>query len=149
MGDISAMRPVEVLLAEDSAADVRLTQEVLREARVLNELTVVRDGEQVLAYLRGQGEFAGCARPDLLLLDLNLPRKDGREVLAEMAADPALRPLPVVVLTTSAAERDIVAAYRNNVNAYVTKPVDLDAFIDVVRSIEGFWLSIVRFPPRS
>lgn len=149
MGDIPAMRPVEVLLAEDSAADVRLTQEVLREARVLNELTVVRDGEQVLAYLRGQGEFAGCTRPDLLLLDLNLPRKDGREVLAEMAADPALRPLPVVVLTTSAAERDIVAAYRNNVNAYVTKPVDLDAFIDVVRSIEGFWLSIVRFPPRS
>ena len=148
MGDIPAMRPVEVLLAEDSAADVRLTREVLREARVLNELTVVRDGEQVLAYLRGQGEFAACTPPDLLLLDLNLPRKDGREVLAEMAADPALRSLPVVVLTTSAAERDIVAAYRNNVNAYVTKPVDLDAFIAVVRSIEGFWLSIVRFPPR-
>lgn len=148
MGDIPAMRPVEVLLAEDSAADVRLTREVLRDARVLNELTVVSDGEQVLAYLRQEGEFAARPRPDLLLLDLNLPRKDGREVLAEISADPALRTLPVVVLTTSAAERDVLAAYRNNVNAYVTKPVDLDAFIAVVRSIEGFWLSIVRYPPK-
>ena len=148
MNGLSGMRPVEVLLAEDSPADVRLTQEVLRDARVANELHIVSDGEQAMAYLRQEGEYAGCVRPDLLLLDLNLPRKDGREVLAEIAADPALQNLPVVVLTTSSAESDVLAAYEMHVNAYVTKPVELDAFIEVVRSIEDFWLSIVKFPPR-
>jgi CheY-like chemotaxis protein len=142
------VKPVEVLLAEDSPADVRLTQEVLKDAHVANELRIVSDGEQALAYLRGEPPFQDAPRPDLLLLDLNLPRKSGREVLAEIAADPNLRSLPVVVLTTSAAESDILASYQMNVNAYVTKPVDLDAFIAVVRSIEDFWLTIVRLPTR-
>jgi CheY-like chemotaxis protein len=140
------LRPVEVLLAEDSPADVRLTQEVLRDARVANELHIVSDGEQAMAYLRGEPPYANEPRPDLLLLDLNLPRKTGREVLAEIDADPDLRSLPVVVLTTSEAEGDVLASYQMHVNAYVTKPVDLDAFIEVVRSIEEFWLTIVRFP---
>jgi CheY-like chemotaxis protein len=148
MTSLPAMRPVEVLLAEDSPADVRLTQEVLRDARVANQLHVVSDGEQAMAFLRQEGRYAGRSRPDLLLLDLNLPRKDGREVLAEIAADPDLQNLPVVVLTTSSAESDVLAAYEAHVNAYVTKPVELDAFIRVVRSIEDFWLSIVKFPPR-
>jgi two-component system, chemotaxis family, response regulator Rcp1 len=141
-------RPVEVLLAEDSPADARLTREVLREARVENELHVVSDGEQALAYLRGEAPYADRAPADILLLDLDLPRKDGREVLAEMARDPKLCNVPVVVLTTSSAEADIRTSYAMNVNAYVTKPVDLDAFIAVVRSIEDFWLTHVRLPTR-
>jgi chemotaxis family two-component system response regulator Rcp1 len=144
----SPMRPVEVLLAEVSPADARLTREVLREARVTNELHVVSDGGQVLAYLRGEAPYAGRPPADILLLDLDLPRKDGREVLAEMARDPELCNVPVVVLTTSSAENDIRTSYAMNVNAYVTKPVDLDAFIAVVRSIEDFWLTRVRLPTR-
>jgi two-component system, chemotaxis family, response regulator Rcp1 len=141
-------RPVDVLLVEDSPADVRLTREVLRDARVSNELRVVGDGQEALAYLRGQGVHAGRALPDLILLDLNLPRMDGRQVLAEIDRDPLLCQIPIVVLTTSASERDVIAAYAMRVAAYVTKPVDLDEFIQVVRSIEGFWLSIVTFRSR-
>ena len=141
-------RPVEVLLVEDSPADVRLTREVLRDARVSNKLRDVGDGEQALEFLRGEGAYAGCALPDLILLDLNLPRMDGRQLLAEIDDDPVLRQIPVVVLTTSASERDVVAAYELRVAAYVTKPVDLDDFIQVVRNIEGFWLSIVTYRPR-
>jgi two-component system, chemotaxis family, response regulator Rcp1 len=142
------MRPVEVLLVEDSPADIRLTREVLKDARVANKLRVVGDGEEALAFLRGQGPFAGGVLPDLILLDLNLPRMDGREVLAEIGGDPILSQIPVVVLTTSASESDVMAAYAMHVAAFVTKPVDLDEFIQVVRSIEGFWLSIVTYRAR-
>ena len=143
-----AMSPVEILLVEDSPGDVRLTQEVLSEARIANTLRVVGDGEAAMRYLRREEEFAGQERPDLVLLDLNLPRKDGREVLAEVKSDPDLHTIPVVVLTTSGAEQDIARSYELSANSYITKPIDLDEFIKVMRSIENFWLSIVRLPPR-
>jgi CheY-like chemotaxis protein len=138
--------PIQILLVEDSPGDVRLTQEVLRDARIANDLHVVGDGEDAMAFLRRQDEFATSPRPDLVLLDLNLPRKDGREVLAEMHEDPDLKSVPVIVLTTSEAEQDILRSYRLSANAYITKPIDLNEFIAVVRSIETFWLSIVRLP---
>jgi CheY-like chemotaxis protein len=141
-----AARPVQILLVEDNPGDVRLTIEALREARVANQLSVAVDGHEALAFLRREGRYADAPRPDLILLDLNLPKKDGREVLAEIKADPALRRIPVVVLTTSEAEQDIVRSYDLHANCYITKPVDLEAFIQVVRSIEGFWLAIVRLP---
>ncbi len=141
-------RPVRILQVEDSPGDVRLTREVFREADVANDLVVVGDGERALAYLRGEPPYADRERPDLLLLDLNLPRKDGREVLQELKADPALRRTPVIVLTTSAAERDIVESYDMAVNAYLTKPVDLSEFVEVVRSIECFWLRNAHLPER-
>jgi CheY-like chemotaxis protein len=137
---------VRILQVEDSPGDVRLTREVFREASVPNQVEVVEDGERALAYLRGEPPYAGREPPDLLLLDLNLPRKDGREVLQELRADARLRLTPVIVLTTSATERDIAESYDMAVNAYLTKPVDLDEFVDVVRSIEGFWLRNVHFP---
>jgi CheY-like chemotaxis protein len=140
------VEPAQILLVEDSPGDVRLTREALRDAKICNELHVVRDGESALAYLRGEGEHAGAPRPDIVLLDLNLPRKDGREVLEEMKADDELRRIPVIVLTTSVAEGDVLRSYDLHVNAYVTKPLDLDGFVAVVRSIESFWLSIVRLP---
>lgn len=139
--------PVRILLVEDSAADVELTREVLRETKLANELSVVRDGEQAMRYVLQEGEFADRPRPDLILLDLNLPRKDGREVLAELKHHPTLRRIPIIVLTTSSAERDILSSYDSYVNAYVTKPLNLDAFVTVARSIEDFWLSLVRLPP--
>jgi len=141
--------PIQILLVEDSPGDVRLTQEVLRDARIANELYVVGDGEEAMAFLRREGEFADRPRPDLVLLDLNLPRKDGREVLTDIHADDALKSVPVIVLTTSEAEQDILRSYRLAANAYITKPIDLDEFIAVVRSIETFWLSIVRLPPQA
>lgn len=140
-------QPIQILLVEDSPGDVRLTQEVLRDARIANELHVVGDGEEAMAFLRQEGRFAGHSRPDLVLLDLNLPRKDGREVLSEISADPDLKAVPVIVLTTSEAEQDILRSYQLSANAYITKPIDLNEFIAVVRSIETFWLSIVRLPP--
>lgn len=132
---------------EDSPGDVRLTQEVLREAKIANDLHVVGDGEQAMAFLRRKGTHTEAPRPDLVLLDLNLPRKDGREVLAEISDDDALRTIPVIVLTTSAAEQDISRSYQLSANAYITKPIDLNEFMSVVRSIEAFWLSIVKLPP--
>lgn len=135
--------PIEILLVEDNPADVRLTQEALREGKVKNNLSVARDGEEALAFLRREGQ----ARPDLILLDLNLPRRDGREVLKEIKADPELRRIPVVVLTTSSAEVDILKSYELHANCYITKPVDLDQFITVVKSIDDFWLTIVKLPP--
>jgi CheY-like chemotaxis protein len=141
-----AALPIQILLVEDSPGDVRLTQEVLRDARIANDLHVVGDGEQAMAFLRRQGEYASQPRPDLVLLDLNLPRKDGREVLADINADPELKAVPVIVLTTSEAEQDILRSYQLAANAYITKPIDLNEFIAVVRSIETFWLSIVRLP---
>jgi CheY-like chemotaxis protein len=138
--------PIRILLVEDSPGDVRLTQEVLRDAKIANDLYVVGDGEVAMAFLRREGEHADAPRPDLVLLDLNLPRKDGREVLVEISEDADLRTVPVIVLTTSAAEQDILRSYRLSANAYITKPIDLNEFITVVRSIESFWLSIVRLP---
>jgi chemotaxis family two-component system response regulator Rcp1 len=138
---------IEILLVEDNPADVRLTQEGLRESKVRNNLIVLGDGEQALAFLRREGEYAQARRPDLILLDLNLPRKDGREVLADVKADPELRRIPVVVLTTSAGEEDVLRAYNLQAACYITKPVDLDQFIKVVRSIEDFWMTIVKLPP--
>ncbi len=144
-----AERPVEILLVEDNAADVRLTVEALRDGKVRNNLSVARDGVEALEFLRREGKHHGAPRPDLVLLDLNLPRKDGREVLAEIKADEDLKRIPIVVLTTSNAERDILASYALHANCYITKPVDLQQFFEVIRSIDGFWLSIVRLPAAS
>ena len=139
-------RPVEILLVEDNPGDVRLTQEALIGAKVCNNLHVAGNGVEALAFLRREGKHADAPRPDLILLDLNLPMKDGREVLADVKADPGLRAIPIVVLTTSQAEEDILKAYSLNANCYITKPVDLGQFMRVVKSIESFWLTIVKLP---
>ena len=139
-------RPIEILLIEDNPGDARLATEALREAKVHNNLRWVPDGEEAIALLRRTGKYETAARPDLILLDLNLPRRDGRQVLEEIKADTSLRRIPVVVLTTSQAEEDILKAYNLNANCYITKPVDLDQFIRVVKSIEDFWLTIVKLP---
>ena len=140
------MKPVEILLVEDNPGDVRLTKEALREAKVINNLTVLKDGVEALAFLRRQGIYDNAATPHLILLDLNLPRKDGREVLAEIKADEKLKRIPVVVLTTSQDEQDVFKSYNLHANCYVTKPVDLEQFMTVVKSIEDFWLGIVMLP---
>ncbi len=139
--------PVNILLIEDNPGDVRLTREALKEGKVLNNLVNVSDGVEALAYLRRQGRYSDSTRPDLILLDLNLPRKDGREVLADIKADKDLTRIPVVVLTTSSAEQDILKAYDLHANCYITKPVGLEQFISVVKSIEEFWVAIVSLPP--
>jgi chemotaxis family two-component system response regulator Rcp1 len=146
VNDQPGARPIEILLVEDSPGDVRLTREALLDAKVHNNLSVVSDGVEALAFLRREGTYAEVSQPDLILLDLNLPKKDGREVLAEIKRDPVLKRIPVVVLTTSEAEQDILESYELHANCYVTKPVDLDQFIRVVRSIEDFWLAIVKLP---
>jgi len=143
-----AGRAIEILLVEDNPGDVRLTVEALKEGRVRHNLRVAHDGVEALAFLRRQGQFADAARPDLILLDLNLPRMDGREVLAEVKSDPELKIIPIVVLTTSGAEQDILHSYQLQANCFITKPVDLEQFITVVRSIEDFWLTIVTLPSR-
>lgn len=140
------VRPVQILLVEDNPGDVGLTIEALKEAKVLNKLTVVKDGIEALSLLRRQGQHAHAARPDLILLDLNLPKKDGREVLAEIKADDNLKRIPVIILTTSENEQDVVKSYNLHANCYITKPLDLDRFIKVVKSIEDFWLGIVVLP---
>ena len=140
--------PIEILLVEDSAADVRLTIEALKEAKMANRLTVVDDGVKAMDFLYRRGGHAGAPRPDLILLDLNLPRKDGREVLAEIKANSDLRRIPIVVLTTSSAEEDILNAYDLHANCYITKPVDFRQFMVVVKAIEDFWLTIVKLPDR-
>ena len=145
--NLQRSRPVEILLVEDNPGDVRLTREALREGKVRNNLYVVSDGVEALEFLRRQGQHTDAARPDLILLDLNLPRKDGREVLQDIKSDPALRHIPVVVLTSSQADQDIIRAYDLHANCYVTKPVDFEQFIHVVRTIENFWFSIVKLPP--
>ena len=140
-------RLLEVLLVEDNPGDARLTIEALKtEGKMYNRISVVEDGIEALAFLHREGQYADAVRPDLILLDLNLPRKDGREVLAEIKQDQILKRIPVVVLTSSQAEQDILASYDLQVNCYVTKPVELDDFLAVVRSIENFWLSIVQLP---
>lgn len=147
MNFASAPQPINILLVEDNAADVRLTEEVLTESKVHNRLLVANDGEEALARLRRQGQFHNAEIPDLILLDLNLPRKDGREVLAQIKEDPHLKRIPVVILTTSKAEEDILKTYNLHANCYITKPVDLEQFVTVVKYIEDFWLAIVKLPP--
>jgi chemotaxis family two-component system response regulator Rcp1 len=148
MSTSAKIRAIDILLVEDNAGDIRLAQEALKQTKMINLLFAVTDGRQALAFLRRQEEYAGAARPDLILLDLNLPKKDGRRVLAEIKADPDLRRIPVVILTSSAAEEDILKTYNLHANCFVTKPVDFDRFMDVVRSIENFWVSIVKLPPK-
>ncbi len=138
----------DILLVEDNPGDARLAQEALKEGQMASRLKVVVDGVEAMSFLRREGSYSGAPRPHLVLLDLNLPRKDGRQVLAEMKADPELRRIPVVVLTTSQAEQDIMRSYDLHANCYITKPVDLDRFITVVRSIEEYWCSVVTLPPR-
>jgi len=140
-------KPIEILLVEDNAGDARLAREALREAKVRNNLTWLSDGEEALAFLRREGKYSHAPRPDLILLDLNLPRKDGREVLTEIKSDDNFKRIPVVILTTSQAEEDILKAYHLNANCYIPKPVDLDRFLTVVKTIEDFWLTIVKLPP--
>jgi CheY-like chemotaxis protein len=142
----TTIRPVEILLVEDSPSDADLTEEALSDGKVLNHLHWVEDGVEALAFLRRQGKYTKAPRPDLILLDLNLPKKDGREVLAQIKADPSLKRIPVVILSTSAAERDILKTYELNANCYVTKPIDLEQFISVVKLIEEFWLALVKLP---
>ena len=137
---------IQVLLVEDNPGDVRLTKEALKEGKLLNQLTVVGDGVEALSFLRKEGIYADALQPELILLDLNLPKKDGREVLAEIKADPNLRRIPVVVLTTSSSEEDILKIYDLHANCYITKPVDLEQFMGVGKSIEEFWVSVVKLP---
>ena len=137
---------IEILMVEDNEGDVFLTMEAMKEAKVANHVSVARDGVEALEFLHRQGQHAAAPRPDVILLDLNLPRKDGREVLADIKADPALRAIPVVVLTSSKAEQDVVKMYDLHANCYITKPVDFEQFISIVKSIEGFWFSVVRLP---
>lgn len=147
MATLNHYRPVEVLLVEDNPGDVRLTREALKGAKILNNLSVVGDGVEALAFLRCQGVYHSAPRPDLILLDLNLPRKSGGEVLTEIKTDTNLRRIPVVVLTTSLDEKDITRSYDQYANCYIAKPVDLEQFLAVVKAIQGFWLAIVQLPP--
>jgi CheY-like chemotaxis protein len=147
MSNAALGRPVEILLVEDNPGDVDLTRETLQDSKLLNHMNVVGNGVEAMAYLRRQGKYAEATRPDLILLDLNLPKKDGREVLAEVKADDRLRRIPVVVLTTSCAEQDILQTYDLHANCYITKPVNLDQFSAVVRAIEEFWFTTVKLPP--
>jgi chemotaxis family two-component system response regulator Rcp1 len=138
--------PIEILLIEDSAGDVRLTREAFKDAKVHVNMHVASDGAEAMAFLRQEGKFATVPRPDLILLDLNLPKKDGREVLGEIKDHPSLKIIPVVILTTSASEEDILRSYHAHANCYITKPVDLDGFVKVVKSIDNFWLAVVKLP---
>jgi CheY-like chemotaxis protein len=146
--DADRWQPIEILLVEDNPGDVELTREALAGAKVCNSLNVVDDGAKALDFLGQKGEYAGKPRPDLILLDLNLPKKDGREVLTQIKADPSLAQIPVVVLTTSQAEEDILRAYKLHANCYITKPVDFKQFLVVVKAIEDFWLTVVKLPKR-
>ena len=148
MPEQSPSQPIEILLVEDDPGDVLMTQEAFNDYKIANRLSVVSNGEDAIAYLRKQGRFAGVATPDLVLLDLNLPRRDGREVLLDIKGDPDLRRIPVVILTTSEAEEDVIAAYDLHANAYVRKPVDFDQFVAAVRAIDDFFITVVRLPSR-
>lgn len=146
MNNVRNGDPVEILLVEDNPGDVRLTREALEEGKVLNNLNVARDGVEAMAFLRHQGRYAEARRPQLILLDLNLPRKDGREVLAEIKGDGSLKRIPVVVLTTSGAEQDVFDSYDLQANCYITKPIELDLFLETVRSMGDFWMNVVKLP---
>ncbi|MBA3970757.1 MAG: response regulator [Bacteroidetes bacterium] len=146
MSNSETLQVINILLVEDNPGDIRLTKEVLKEGKIQNTLSVITDGEEALLFLKRKGSYKDERLPDIILLDLNLPKKDGREVLAEIKADPELLRIPVIVLTTSSAEKDILSMYGHHANCYITKPVDFDQFINVIRSIEDFWLSIVILP---
>ena len=146
MADLEPPRLVQILLVEDNPEEVLLTRETLKDAKVANEVHVANDGEKALSFVRREGEFADAPRPDLILLDLNLPLKDGRQVLRELKDADELRSIPVIILTTSASDQDMLEAYDKSVNAYIRKPVNLDRFIDVVNSIDDFWLGVVALP---
>jgi len=141
-------RPIQILMVEDNPDDIELTVEALKDARVGNSLSVVKDGEEALSYLHCRGKYQQAVRPDLILLDLNMPKKNGRDVLREIKNDPHLKRIPVVILTTSQAEDDILHTYDLHANCYITKPLDFNQFLKVVRSIEDFWLTVVKLPPR-
>jgi CheY-like chemotaxis protein len=146
--NLSESKPVEILLVEDSPSDAALTIEALEAGKVANKLTLVEDGVEAMDFLRRRGKYAKATRPDLIMLDLNLPRKDGREVLVEIKNDPDLKIIPIIVLTTSHSDKDILQSYQLNANCYITKPVDFTQFIDVVKSIEKFWLTVVTLPQK-
>jgi two-component system, chemotaxis family, response regulator Rcp1 len=141
-------RPIDILLVEDNPGDVRLTREALKDAKVLNEIYVARDGVEAMQFVHNEGSFANAPMPDMILLDLNLPKKDGREVLAEIKKDPKLRHIPIVVLTTSKADEDIIRTYNLHANAYITKPVDLSRFVEIMHALEQFWFTIVKLAPK-
>jgi len=147
MIDHQFIRPVEILLVEDNPGDVRLTLEALKDGKLTNRLTVVQDGPAALSLLRREGCYANSKRPDIIILDLNLPKMHGSEILAELKSDERFKSIPIVILTTSKADEDVLKSYRLHANCYITKPVDLDEFIRVVKSIEDFWLSLVKLPP--
>jgi len=147
MTESIAGEPIDILLAEDNPGDVKLTEKALDTGKIRNSLHVVNDGVEAMAFLRREGEYADAPRPDLFLLDLNMPRMGGREVLEAMAEEESLQRIPVVILTSSAAEQDIIDSYDRHANAYLTKPVDFDGFVDIVRRIEEFWLTVVKQPP--
>ncbi len=143
------VKPIDILLVEDNPGDVRLTMEALKDVKMKNNLFVVNDGVEAIKFLRREGKYSSTPEPDLILLDLNLPKMDGREVLSEIKADPQLKSIPVVVLTISKAEEDIIRAYKLHANCYITKPVNLERFLEVVKAIEDFWISIVKLPPKT
>ncbi|MGO8805053.1 MAG: response regulator [Candidatus Bathyarchaeia archaeon] len=145
---MNEVRPVDILLVEDNPGDVRLTKEALKDAKVLNEIFIARDGVEAMEFLHRKGQFSNVPQPDLILLDLNLPRKDGRQVLAEIKEDPILKHIPVVVLTTSKADEDIIKTYNLHANAYITKPVDLNRFAEIIHILNEFWFTIVKLPPK-
>jgi chemotaxis family two-component system response regulator Rcp1 len=147
--NISEARPIEILLVEDSPSDATLTIEALEAGKVANRLTLAEDGVEAIDFLKRRGKFADALRPDLIMLDLNLPRKDGREVLREIKNDEALKTIPIIVLTTSRSDKDVLQSYQLNANCYITKPVDFQNFIEVVKTIERFWLTVVTLPPQS
>lgn len=148
MGNENNLRIIDILLVEDNLGDIRLTQEVLKEGKIKNKLSVVTDGEEAILFLKKIGKYKDVSTADLILLDLNLPKKDGREVLVEVKKDPNFSSIPVVVLTTSDAEKDIVVSYASHANAFITKPVDFNQFVTVVKAIEDFWLTIVKLPKK-
>lgn len=149
MDDRICVQPIEILLVEDNPADVRLTKEALKEEKVCNNLSVVTDGVEAMAFLRKEGRYVKAARPDLILLDLNLPKKDGREVLKEIKTDDNLKRIPVVILTASKSEEDVLKTYNLHANCYITKPVDLKQFMKVAKNVQDFWLTIVKLPPNA
>ena len=149
MNQVDKAQLINILLVEDNIGDIRLTQEVFKQGKIKNILHVVMDGEEAVNYLKKKGKYKKAETPDIILLDLNLPKKDGKEVLAEIKADKDLKRIPVIILTTSSAQQDIMSTYSNHANCYIMKPVDFNQFISIVRTIEDFWLSIVKLPSKS
>jgi len=143
----SKIKPIEILLVEDNPGDIRLTQEALKDAKIINNVNLAKDGVEAISFLRREGNYTGAVRPDLILLDLNLPKKNGLEVLAEIKSDLDLKRIPVVILSVSKLEEDIIKSYNDYANCYIIKPVDLNQFLEVIKSIEDFWLTIVKLPP--